>query len=270
MPRNCEQQRAACAMAVMVKASSPGRTKTRLVPPLTHDEAAAINTAFVRDAADNILAAAALADISGWLAYAPAGSEDFFRRHVPEPIGLIETTGSDIGECLIRAAGALLDRGYRSVCLLNSDSPSLPVGHLVAAAVALAAPGDRVVLGPSTDGGYYLVGMKRPHQGLFRDIDWSTERVFRQTLARAGELGVPVVELPAWYDVDDADSLRLIVGELFEGSLFRPSACPPAAAVWTRTYLAERLDQGDLGSRLRGAGPDAAACAATRPGESGT
>lgn len=254
MPRDREEEHATCAMAVMAKASSPGRTKTRLVPPLTHEEAAALNTAFTRDAADNILAAADLVNVSGWLAYAPAGSERFFRQHVPDRIGLIETTGADIGECLIRAAETLLERGHQSVCLLNSDSPTLPVGHLVAAAVALAAPVDCVVLGPSTDGGYYLIGMKRAHLGLFRNIDWSTERVFRQTLARAAELNLPVVELPAWYDVDDAASLRLIVGELFEGQPFQPSACPASSAPWTRTYLAERLAASDLRTRLENAG----------------
>lgn len=266
MPRDREEPQSRCAMAVMVKASSPGRTKTRLVPPLTHDEAAALNTAFVRDAADNILAAAALADVSGWLAYAPAGSQSFFRQHVPDQIGLIETTGADIGECLIRAASVLLERGHRAVCLLNSDSPTLPVGHLVAAAVALAAPGDRVVLGPSTDGGYYLIGMKRAHRGLFRNVDWSTERVFGQTLARAAELGLMVVELPAWYDVDDAASLRLLIGELFEGRPFQPSACLSSGATWTQAYLAERLAAGDLKARFDDAVPQAAPAGGVRAG----
>lgn len=265
MPRRDEERRASCAMAAMVKASSPGRTKTRLVPPLTHDEAAALNTAFVRDAVDSILAAAALAGISGWLAYAPAGSEDFFRRHAPERVGLIETTGHDIGECLVHAAGVLLGHGHQSACLLNADSPTLPVGHLVAAAVALAAPGDRVVLGPSTDGGYYLIGMKRAHPELFRDVDWSTDRVFQQTLARAAGLGLPVVRLAAWYDVDDAASLRVLIGELFEDRPFQPSACTSAAATWTRRYLAERLAASDLGRRLQGAGLRAASPGPSSP-----
>jgi hypothetical protein len=101
--------------------------------------------------------------------------------------------------------------------------------------------------------------MKGVHRGLFRNVDWSTERVFRQTLARAGELGLPVVELPAWYDVDDGDSLRLLIGELFEDRRFRPSSCMSAAATCTRAYLAERLAVSDLRLRLRGAGPQAAA-----------
>ena len=105
-----------------------------------------------------------------------------------ESIGLIETVAPTLGECLHHAAATLLRAGHGAVCLINSDSPTLPVGYLVAAATALAAPGDRIVLGPSTDGGYYLIGMKRPHPGLFEDIAWSTDQVLSQTLARAAAL----------------------------------------------------------------------------------
>ena len=237
-------------MAVMAKASMPGRTKTRLVPPLTHDEAAALNTAFVRDAADKLLAAAALAEISGWIAYAPAGSEAFFRQHMPKGIALIEIVAPDLGECLFRAADTLL-QAHQSVCLLNADSPTLPVGHLVTAAAALAASDDRIVLGPTADGGYYLIGMRHADKGLFRNIDWSTERVFSQTLARAGELGLAVYQLPVWYDVDDADSLRRVAEELLDERRPGPPAGVASAARWTRAYLADRLAATDLGIRLR-------------------
>ena len=121
---------------------------------------------------------------------------------------------ASVGECLLHAAATLLRAGHGAACLLNSDSPTLPAGYLVAAATALAAPGDRVVLGPSTDGGYYLIGMKHPHPGLFEDIAWSTDQVFAQTLARAEALGLTVFELPTWYDVDDAQTLHLLETEL--------------------------------------------------------
>ena len=134
----------------------------------------------------------------------------------------------------------------KSVCLLNSDSPTLPTGYLVAAATALAAPGDRVVVGPATDGGYYLVGIKQPHQRLFQDVDWSTERVFRQTLARADELGLPVVVLPSWYDVDCEAALRVLIGELVHGRLFRTVGSKPTPAGSTRRTLLRLLETTDL------------------------
>jgi len=239
-----------CAMAVMAKASTPGRTKTRLTPPLTPEQAAEINTAFLRDVADNLAAAATLANVAPFMAYAPAGSRDFFTRILPDGIGLIETAAPDFGVCLFQAATRLLAAGHESVCLLNSDSPTLPTGYLVAAATALAAPGDRVVLGPATDGGYYLIGLKQPHRRLFEDVDWSTERVFGQTLARAEELALPVVVLPSWYDVDCEASLRILVGEVLGGRPFRVAGNRPATPHFTRRYLANLLETTDLGAGL--------------------
>src|SRR5262249_34213326 len=79
------------------------------------------------------------------------------------------------------------------------------------------APGDRVVLGPASDGGYYLIGLKHPHRRLFEDIAWSTERVLQQTVERAASLGLDVVTLPVWYDVDDAASLAWLYQEVVAG-----------------------------------------------------
>src|ERR1700694_3261364 len=93
-----------CAIAVMAKASTPGCTKTRLVPPLSYDEAADLNTAFLRDVADNLVAASLLADITGWMAFAPAGSEAFFKDPLPPTMGLIETVKPDFGACLFHSA----------------------------------------------------------------------------------------------------------------------------------------------------------------------
>ena len=91
-----------CGIAVMAKASAPGRTKTRLVPPLTFDEAAALNTAFLQDVADNLLLAGRHAGIAGYVAFAPPGSEEFFRRILPSPIGLIDACLPTLGDCLVR------------------------------------------------------------------------------------------------------------------------------------------------------------------------
>ena len=101
----------------------------------------------------------------------------------------------------------LVVRGHPVAAVLNSDSPTLPPAYLVELAEALARPGDRAVLGPATDGGYYVLGLKAPHARLFEDVEWSTENVAEQTLARAREIGLPVHVLPPWYDVDDLASL---------------------------------------------------------------
>lgn len=239
-----------CAIAVMAKASIPGRAKTRLIPPLTAEDAASLNTAFLRDVAANLVSASALANVAGFMAFAPARSAPFFRDILPSGINLIETVAPDFGECLFHAATTLLDAGHGAVCLLNSDSPTLPTAYLVAAATILAVPGDRMVVGPSTDGGYYLLGLKQRHQRLFEDVDWSTERVAAQTLLRGRELGLEVHQLPSWYDVDDLAALRILIGELFEDRRFRTCGSKPTPALWTQRELERLFASSDLAARL--------------------
>ena len=228
-----------CAIAVMAKASEAGRVKTRLAQTVGAEAAAELNTAFLRDIADNILRAQSLASISPWMAFAPRGTEDFFKATLPADVRLLETVAPNFGDCLFHAVSSLLGFGYRSACVLNSDSPTLPAAYLVAAAIALAADGDRGVIGPSTDGGYYLLGLKQPHRRLFDDITWSTEHVGRQTLERAAEIGLPMVVLPPWYDVDDAATLALLREELATGGA-RPAGggARGSLAAATRSLLA--------------------------------
>ena len=203
-----------CAIAIMAKASAPGLTKTRLVPPLTFDEAAALNTAFLQDIADNVLRAGNDIGITGYVAFAPRGSEDFFRSILPPAVGLIDAGLPTFGDCLLHTIEYLLARGHQSAVVLNSDSPTLPTALLIETAEALARPGERAVLGPSSDGGYYLLGIKTVHRRLFEDIAWSTERVAEQTRQRAREINLDVHTLPVWYDVDDAAGLRRLRSEM--------------------------------------------------------
>lgn len=221
-----------CAVAIMAKASVAGTVKTRLVPPLTHQEAAELNSCCLADVAANITAAAAEAPIQGFAAYHPPGSEPFFKDLLPDGFQLLPPKEPTLGRSLFHAARDLLAVGYRSVCLVNADSPTLPTELLVETACRLHEPGDRVVLGPAADGGYYLIGMKYFHQRLFEAIDWSTERVYRQTVARAGEIGLPVAALAEWYDVDDEVSLTLLASELLCG--------PDAAGRYNGGYSAPR------------------------------
>jgi uncharacterized protein len=238
-----------CGIAVMAKASIAGRSKTRLVPPLTFEEAAQCNTAFLRDIADNILAASAQASIAGYVAFGPPRARRFFQEHLPEEIGLIEAWYPNFGDCLFCAIAQLVERGHRAAVVLNSDSPTLPTSLLVDTAEVLARPGDRAVLGPALDGGYYLLGLKAKHHRLFEDIAWSTERVAQQTLERAAELDLPVHMLPTWYDVDDVAGLKMLHAELFDGRSFAPDLCP-AQPRRTRALIQALVESSDLKDRL--------------------
>jgi uncharacterized protein len=221
-----------CAVAIMAKASVAGAVKTRLVPPLTHKEAAELNTCCLADIATNIAAAAERASINGFVAYHPLGSEGFFEDLLPDDFKLLPPKEPTLGRSLLHAARDLFDAGYASVCLVNGDSPTLPTERLVQAARHLQRPGDRVVLGPAADGGYYLIGMKKFHGRLFEAIDWSTDRVYRQTIARAEEIAVPVTALAEWYDVDDESTLGLLACELL--------GAPNAAGYYDGGYAAPR------------------------------
>jgi rSAM/selenodomain-associated transferase 1 len=238
-----------CGVAVMAKASVPGRTKTRLTPPLSPVEAAAFNTAFLKDVSANLLAASRHAAVHGYMAYGPPGAQQFFIDHLPSEVGLIEAWFPNFGDCLFKAITGLFEAGHDSAVVLNSDSPTLPTALLIETAEMLARPGDRAVLGPSTDGGYYLLGIKQAHRRLFDDIDWSTERVARQTLDRAKEIGLDVHRLPAWYDVDDSQSLRQLHAELFEAGSLDPNLTP-FHATHTAELMSELLASVDLGARL--------------------
>jgi hypothetical protein len=87
---------------------------------------------------------------------------------------------------------------------------------------------------------------------LFEDVDWSTERVFRQTLDRAAEIGLETVILPSWYDVDDADTLRMLLAELIDDCPFRREGSTPPSARWTRLQIRELLNKANLAQRLNG------------------
>ncbi len=239
-----------CAISVMAKAPRPGQVKTRLSPLLQPHEAAEMSAAFLRDVTANIALASREAAISGWVAYAPAGLERLFDGMVEPGTRLVLADGATepaagvrgFGLCLLHAARSLLDGGAAAVCLLNSDSPTLPTALLVEAARLLAAPGDRVVLGPAEDGGYYLLGFKHPHAGLFAEIAWSTEQVAAQTRERAAGLGLDLVELAVWYDVDDPAALRRLVKGVHGGNLL-PYPAPTTTALIARLGLAQRLEE---------------------------
>jgi rSAM/selenodomain-associated transferase 1 len=211
-----------CAIAVMGKAPAAGRVKTRLVPPLTPAVAAELSACFLRDVTENIALAAGEAPIQGYVAYAPSGSAPLFDGILADGTRLVLADGAAVsapdvrgfGCSLLHAAQTLFARGHDAVCLLNADSPNLPTALLSQAAAVLAENGDRVVLGPAEDGGYYLLGLKAPHPQLFQRIAWSTSAVAEETRRRARAVGLPVVELHPWYDVDDAQTLQRLCREL--------------------------------------------------------
>jgi rSAM/selenodomain-associated transferase 1 len=229
----------------MTKAPRTGQVKTRLAPPLTPDEAAALNACFLRDTANALSAAATRARRSGRKArgvavYTPVGSEDAYADILPADFEFVPQREGSFGERLFFAAEDLFKCGFDSVCLIDSDSPTVPASSFTQAMELLSSPDDRIVLGPTKDGGYYLIGLKEPRRELFERIDWSTERVFEQTVARAQEIGVETKLLPSGYDVDDSASLRQLCDELLSEN------SPADMAPETRKFLREIIEREGL------------------------
>lgn len=233
-----------CALAVMAKAPRPGRVKTRLSPPLTAQQAAALNICFLRDTAQNIAGVAATCAASGLISYTPVGDEDLFDGLLPDGFALIAQRGDGFGERLLAAAQDILACGFGAVCLINSDSPTLPTIALRQAVEALNRPGDRVVLGGAIDGGYYLIGLKAPHPQPFADIHWSTSTVYAETVSAIAAAGIELVDLPPWYDVDDGETLEILRKELLGRTPPPFAASPGYPAPNSREFLAALSEVG--------------------------
>jgi len=251
-----------CALAVMTKAPQAGRVKTRLVPPLTPEEAAELNKCFLRDTVAAISIACRRrragdaskmqfehADAShseaataacGIAVYTPVGAESAYTDILPADFSLLPQRGDKFGERLYLAVEDLFKCGFESVCLIDSDSPTVPAENFAEAVELLSTTEDSVVIGPSDDGGYYLIGVKKPHRHLFEQIDWSTERVLNQTMQRATEIGIEVKLLPTGYDVDDDASLRRLCSELLANTTSAD------IAPYTRKFLASFVERKKL------------------------
>lgn len=227
------------AVAIICKTPIAGQSKTRLSPPLLPEECAALSACFISDLSSTISSLTDDGDVAGYAVYTPHGSEQDLRRLLPDRFELVLQGPGDLGARLHKGICDLLSAGYDGAILVNSDSPTLPKSILRAAVDAVRG-GDNVVLGPAIDGGYTLVGLSKPHQRLFEDIPWSTETVYSLTLERAAELGLPVISLPRWYDVDDAATLQMLEAEVFGTHPPFSTTEEGGVAPATRRFLVER------------------------------
>src|SRR5262249_52169092 len=232
-----------CALALMTKAPRAGEVKTRLVPPLTNEEAAWLNRCFLQDTGAAISACCrgltarnrGRPIACGIAVYTPVGAESDYAGILPIDFSLVAQRGENFGERLYSAAEDLFQCGFDAVCLIDSDSPTIPAENFARAVELLSMPGNHIVLGPCYDGGYYLIGLKQLHCEVFKGIDWSTERVLEQTRQRATQIGVGVHELPRGFDVDDRASLRRLCDELL-GEKARDGVAPQ-----TQKFLRELI-----------------------------
>lgn len=226
------------AIGIICKTPIPGQSKTRLIPLVGAEGAAELAGCFLRDIAATISDLPATLACRGYAIFAPEGSEARLRVHLPDEFALICRRDATLGSVLLGAVRDARARGHDCAVLVNADSPTLSHELLAEAVAAIRAPGPRVVLGPAIDGGYYLIALKHDYPELFDDIPWSTSGVYAATVRRAGAIGLPVVTLPPWYDVDDAETLQMLVDELCDGRLpFDAQGRRGGRAAATRAFL---------------------------------
>jgi len=215
------------AVAIMAKAPRAGEVKTRLCPPLSLADAAELYSRFLLDKIEQVRS---LKATSFAIAFAPAEARAFFEKVAPGFV-LVGQRGADLGERLANSLGEFLDGGYRGVLAIDSDTPTLPLGFLQHAIDLVMRPEIDVVLGPTEDGGYYLIGLRTVHRELFEAMAWSTNQVLGETVRRSDAKGLRVAYLPVWYDIDTPDDLVRLQAAL---------KASENAARHTREFLLER------------------------------
>jgi hypothetical protein len=214
------------ALIVVAKRPAPGKTKTRLSPPLSADQSSALYECFLFDTLELIRL---VPNVHPVLAYLPENERPYFNRLAPD-FELIPQEGHDLGSRLDNTMTHFFNQGFKKAVVMNSDSPTLPGSHLVKAFQNLEDDND-VVIGPCEDGGYYLIGAKRPIPKLLREVRMSTSKVTQDTIDLAIQEGFKSHLLSSWYDIDNAASLAQLEKEM-------PNI-PGNTAVHTRHFLSQ-------------------------------
>lgn len=189
----------------MLKVPEPGAVKTRLVPPLSYEEASGLYTCFLKDIFEKV---SRLKGVRVYASYTPAWAAESISGMVPDSIEIFPQEGVDLGERMYNAFKTLFDRGHKLVSLIGSDSPDMPL-EFIEESFRLLGPA-RVALGPAEDGGYYLMSMDEPITAPFVNMRWSNNTVLRETLKRLDEKSVRYELLDPWHDIDRVEDLPLL------------------------------------------------------------
>lgn len=194
----------------MAKVPRPGEVKTRLIPALSATEAAQLAECFLCDV---VSTAMQIAD-SVVLAYGPRDGRLAMEPLLPFKLLWREQRGETLGERMHDALGYAFGKGFGTAIVIGTDSPHLPASQIRRAMDALASSECDAALVPTDDGGYSLLGIRKPCSDLFEDISWSSAGVFAATLERIMQTGMTPMILETHYDIDDIDDLVRLQREI--------------------------------------------------------
>jgi uncharacterized protein len=189
--------------AVILFARDPvlGKVKTRLFPYLNKETILKLYTCFLRDSLEKIRK---VENADLFVGIAPSNESGFFTGMQGSDIRIFVQEGKELGDKMRQAIQDRFAEGYEKVVIIGSDSPSLPVSYIKRALSSDKA----LILGPSTDGGYYLIGMRGKLVEVFAGVTWGTENVLQETCERLVRGGVALELLPVWYDIDTPEDLK--------------------------------------------------------------
>lgn len=209
------------AIVVIAKIPVAGKVKTRLYPSLSMEECSELYACFLQDTLNTV---EALHGVKKYLAldlsdHGLSRSNRVRPFGVPDSFAVLDQGGGDLTDRLTRLTEIVLQNAACAL-FIGADSPDLP-GSYLERAFGLLRDND-MVIGPSKDGGYYLIGLTGKHSLVFEDIQWSTDKVFKQTLGAAAKAGLKVEVLPIWPDVDTIDDLRELRLKLKQQPLSAP------------------------------------------------
>lgn len=213
------------AIICFTRVPRPGLTKTRLLPVLTPEQCAQLHWAFLRDLAQVYQAV----DAHLFVAYTPDESWESLKPVFPTARGFFPQEGADLGQKMYNALARVLGLGYDSVLLTGADLPLLEPRHLLGGFAALEKAD--IAIGPTSDGGYYLISMKQPRKSVFAISGYGGASAYENTIAAAKNAGLTVAAAPVCDDVDTPEDLRHLA-----------SQCAPDS--FTGTFLNQLKQEG--------------------------
>lgn len=190
------------ALLVFAKEPRPGKSKTRMTPPLSPGEAAALSSAFIQD---TLSAASQVPHADVYLFYTPDEALSFFRELVPEGIALIAQEGATFTERCARSVAFSFERGYDRIVQIGTDTPQIRTDHILKAFAVLDACD--MAFGPANDGGYYLLALRRTEVSIYDHVEMGTETVFATMVGNARAKGLSIRFLPERVDADTFEDL---------------------------------------------------------------
>ena len=204
------------AIIIMTKVPVVGNVKTRLQPFLSAEQCAELAVCFLLDTISKI----EFLQIPLIMAYTPVENRNILLEIITTKQTLVEQNGASLGERIFNALQFAFTQNLDSVVMIGTGSPTLP-NEFIRRAFEILSKND-AVLGRTTDGGFYLIGLQVLQKQIFENVEWSSSKTFEQTAQNIGNLGLKLSFLPDWYDVDTPDDLKILAKDLTENQDLAP------------------------------------------------